>query len=220
MRYMLVEGHGNFGSVDGDPPAAYRYTGGPFKARLSNEMLRDIDKETVDWGPQLRREAGRSPGSCPPVPEPAGERSSGIAVGMANQHPPHNLREVINATICVLENPDATVSQLMEHIQGRISPPGAYHGPLRHPGRLRHGPGEDHPPGTRTEFEEYAKGRIRIIVSELRYQVNKRQLIKNMARTGQGQAPGRHRDIRDETDRNGMSHRHRAEKGRQPQVGC
>ena len=100
MRYMLVDGHGNFGSVDGDPPAAYRYTEARM-SKISNEMLRDIDKDTVELGPQLRRKPERTPGAAQPIPQPAGE-PSGIAVGMATNIPPHNLTEVINACICVL----------------------------------------------------------------------------------------------------------------------
>ena len=117
MRYMLVDGHGNFGSVDGDPPAAYRYTEARL-SRISNEMLRDIDKETVDWDPNFD-ETRKEPRVLPSrFPNLLVNGSSGIAVGMATNIPPHNLSEVINACVCVLDNPDAQLSDLMEHIKG------------------------------------------------------------------------------------------------------
>ena len=134
MRYPLVDGHGNFGSVDGDPPAAYRYT----EARMSkmcNEMLRDIDKDTVDWDPNFD-ESLKEPRVLPSrFPNLLVNGSSGIAVGMTTNIPPHNLREVIDATICVLDNEHATLDDLMEHIKGPDFPT---RGPGRHPGRLRH----------------------------------------------------------------------------------
>ena len=117
MRYQLVDGHGNFGSIDGDPPAAYRYTEARL-SKLSNEMLRDIEKDTVDWDPNFD-ESRKEPRVLPSrFPNLLVNGSSGIAVGMATNIPPHNLTEVINACICVLDNPDATLSDLMEHIQG------------------------------------------------------------------------------------------------------
>ena len=117
MRYMLVDGHGNFGSVDGDPPAAYRYTEARL-SKISNEMLRDIDKETVDWDPNFD-ESRKEPRVLPSrFPNLLVNGSSGIAVGMATNIPPHNLTEVINACICVLDNPDAGLPDLMEYIKG------------------------------------------------------------------------------------------------------
>ena len=114
MRYMLVDGHGNFGSVDGDPPAAYRYTEARL-SKISDEMLRDIEKDTVDWDPNFD-ESRKEPRVLPArFPNLLVNGSSGIAVGMATNIPPHNLREVINATICVLDNPEAELSDLMEH---------------------------------------------------------------------------------------------------------
>jgi len=203
MRYMLVEGHGNFGSVDGDPPAAYRYTEARL-SKISNEMLRDIDKETVDWDPNFD-ESRLEPRVLPSrFPNLLVNGSSGIAVGMATNIPPHNLREVIDATICVLDNPNATVNDLMEHIKGPDFPTrGIIMG--RSGIRAAYATGR----GkiilrARTEFEEYGKGRIRIIVSELPYQVNKRQLIKNMADQVKDKRLEGISDIRDETDRNGM----------------
>ena len=217
MRYMLVDGHGNFGSVDGDPPAAYRYTEARL-SKISNEMLRDIDKETVDWDPNFD-ESRQEPRVLPSrFPNLLVNGSSGIAVGMATNIPPHNLREVINATICVLENPDATVSQLMEHIQGPDFPTrGIIMG--RSGIRAAYATGRGKITlRARTEFEEYAKGRIRIIVSELPYQVNKRQLIKNMAEQVKDKRLDGISDIRDETDRNGMRIVIELKKDANPQV--
>ena len=217
MRYMLVEGHGNFGSVDGDPPAAYRYTEARL-SKISNEMLRDIDKDTVDWDPNFD-ESRKEPRVLPSrFPNLLVNGSSGIAVGMATNIPPHNLREVINAVICVLENPDATLNDLMEHIQGPDFPT---KGIIMDRAGIR----SAYATGrgkivlrARTEFEEFSKGRIRIIVSELPYQVNKRQLIKNMADQVKDKKLDGISDIRDETDRNGMRIVIELKKDANPQV--
>ena len=203
MRYPLVDGHGNFGSVDGDPPAAYRYT----EARLdkiSQEMLRDIDKETVDWDPNFD-ESRREPRVLPSrFPNLLVNGSSGIAVGMATNIPPHNLTEVINATICVLDNPEATLVDLMEHVKGPDFPTrGIIMG--RSGIRAAYATGRGRVIiRARTEFEEFGKDRIRIIVTEIPYQVNKRMLIKNMADQVEDKRLEGISDIRDETDRNGM----------------
>ena len=203
MRYPLVDGHGNFGSVDGDPPAAYRYT----EARLdkiSQEMLRDIDKETVDWDPNFD-ESRREPRVLPSrFPNLLVNGSSGIAVGMATNIPPHNLNEVINATICVLDNPEATLADLMEHVHGPDFPTrGIIMG--RSGIRAAYATGRGRVViRSRTEFEEFGKDRIRIIVTEIPYQVNKRMLIKNMAEQVEDKRLEGISDIRDETDRNGM----------------
>lgn len=203
MRYMLVDGHGNFGSVDGDPPAAYRYT----EARLSKisaEMLRDIDKDTVDWDPNFD-ESLKEPRVLPSrFPNLLVNGSSGIAVGMATNIPPHNLREVINAVVCELDNPDATLDELMEHIHGPDFPTsGIIMG--RSGIRAAYATGRGRiTVRARAEFEEYGKDRTRIIVNELPYQVNKRQLIKNMADQIKDKRLEGISDLRDETDRNGM----------------
>ena len=203
MRYMLVDGHGNFGSVDGDPPAAYRYTEARL-SKISNEMLRDIDKETVDWDPNFD-ESRKEPRVLPSrFPNLLVNGSSGIAVGMATNIPPHNLTEVINACVCVLENPEATLSDLMQHITGPDFPTrGIIMG--------RSGIRQAYATGrgkvvvrARTEFEEHGQGRTRIIVTELPYQVNKRQLIKNIADQVREKRLEGISDLRDETDRNGM----------------
>ncbi len=203
MRYTLVDGHGNFGDVDGNPPAAYRYTEARM-SKISDEMLRDIDKETVDWDPNFD-ETRKEPRVLPSrFPNLLVNGSSGIAVGMATNIPPHNLREVIGATICVLDNPEATMGELMEHIKGPDFPTkGIIMG--RSGIRAAYATGRGKIViRARTEFEEYGKDRIRIIVNELPYQVNKRQLIKNMADQVKDKRLEGISDIRDETDRNGM----------------
>ena len=203
MRYMLVDGHGNFGSVDGDPPAAYRYTEARL-SKISNEVLRDIDKETVDWDPNFD-ESRKEPRVLPSrFPNLLVNGSSGIAVGMATNIPPHNLTEVINACVCVLDDPEATLADLMQHITGPDFPTkGIIMG--------RAGIRQAYATGrgkvvirARTEFEEHGQGRTRIIVTELPYQVNKRQLIRNIADQVHEKRLEGISDLRDETDRNGM----------------
>ena len=203
MRYMLVDGHGNFGDVDGNPPAAYRYTEARL-SKISDEMLRDIDKETVNWEPNFD-ESLVEPRVLPSrFPNLLVNGSSGIAVGMATNIPPHNLKEVINATICVLDNPEATLSDLMEHIQGPDFPTkGIIMG--RSGIRAAYATGRGKVVvRARTEFEEFGKDRTRIIVTELPYQVNKRQLIKNISDQVKDKRLEGISDLRDETDRNGM----------------
>ena len=203
MRYMLVDGHGNFGSVDGDPPAAYRYT----EARLSkiaNEMLRDIDKDTVDWDPNFD-ESRKEPRVLPSrFPNLLVNGSSGIAVGMATNIPPHNLTEVINACVCVLENPDATLSDLMQHVTGPDFPTrGIIVG--RSGIRAAYATGRGRVVvRARTETETWGHDRIRIIVTELPYQVNKRQLIQNISEQVRDKKLDGISGLRDESDRNGM----------------
>ncbi len=203
MRYQLVDGHGNFGSIDGDPPAAYRYTEARL-SKLSNEMLRDIEKDTVNWDPNFD-ESRKEPRVLPSrFPNLLVNGSSGIAVGMATNIPPHNLTEVINACICVLDNPDATLADLMEHIQGPDFPTkGIIMG--------RSGIREAYATGRgrivlrgRAEFEEYGKDRVRIIITELPYQVNKKHLVENIADQVKEKRLEGISDLRDESDRNGM----------------
>ena len=203
MRYMLVDGHGNFGSVDGDPPAAYRYTEARL-SKISNEMLRDIEKETVDWDPNFD-ESRREPRVLPSrFPNLLVNGSSGIAVGMATNIPPHNLREVIGACICVLDDPDATLSDLMEHVKGPDFPTkGIIMG--RSGIRAAYATGRGRlMVRARHEFEEFGNGRIRIVITELPYQVNKRMLIKAIADQVEDKRIEGISDIRDESDRNGM----------------
>ena len=203
MRYMLVDGHGNFGSVDGDPPAAYRYTEARM-SKISDEMLREIDKETVDWDPNFD-ESRKEPRVLPSrFPNLLVNGSSGIAVGMATNIPPHNLTEVINACICVLDNPEAELADLMEHIKGPDFPTrGIIMGRSGIRSAYATGRGKV-VVRARTEFEEFGKDRTRIIVTELPYQVNKRQLIKHIAEQVKDKRLEGISDLRDETDRNGM----------------
>src|SRR5699024_5581345 len=203
MRYPLVEGHGNFGSVDGDPPAAYRYTEARM-ARMPDGMLRDIDKDTVDWDPNFD-ESRKEPRVLPSrFPNLLVNGSAGIAVGMATNIPPHNLTEVINAAICVLDNPEANLADLMEHVTGPDFPTkGIIMG--RSGIRAAYAPGRGRLcVRARTEFEEFGKDRMRIVVTEIPYQVNKRMLIKNMADQVEDKRLEGISDIRDESDRNGM----------------
>ena len=203
MRYMLVDGHGNFGSVDGDPPAAYRYTEARL-AKISNEMLRDIDKDTVDWDPNFD-ESRKEPRVLPSrFPNLLVNGSSGIAVGMATNIPPHNLREVIGACICVLDDPEATLSDLMQHVKGPDFPTkGIIMG--RSGIRAAYATGRGRLViRARHEFEEFGKDRTRIVITEIPYQVNKRMLIKSMAEQVEDKRLEGISDIRDESDRNGM----------------
>ena len=203
MRYMLVDGHGNFGSIDGDPPAAYRYTEARM-SKLSDEMLRDIEKDTVDWDPNFD-ETRKEPKTLPSrFPNLLVNGSSGIAVGMATNIPPHNMREVINAAICVLDKPEATLPDLMEHIKGPDFPTRAII--MGRSGiRAAYATGRGRVAiRARHEFEEFGKDRTRIVITEIPYQVNKRMLIKNMADQVEDKRLEGISDIRDETDRNGM----------------
>ena len=203
MRYMLVDGHGNFGSVDGDPPAAYRYTEARL-SKISDEMLREIDKDTVDWDPNFD-ESRKEPRVLPSrFPNLLVNGSSGIAVGMATNIPPHNLREVIGACICVLDDPNATLTDLMQHITGPDFPTkGIIMG--RSGIRAAYATGRGRLViRARHEFEEFGKDRTRIVITEIPYQVNKRMLIKAMAEQVEDKRLEGISDIRDESDRNGM----------------
>ena len=203
MRYMLVDGHGNFGSVDGDPPAAYRYTEARM-SKLSEEMLRDIEKDTVDWDPNFD-ESRKEPRVLPSrFPNLLVNGSSGIAVGMATNIPPHNLREVIGACICVLDDPEADLNDLMQYVKGPDFPTrGIIMG--RSGIRAAYATGRGRVViRARHEFEEFGKDRTRIVITEIPYQVNKRMLIKSMADQVEDKRLEGISDIRDESDRNGM----------------
>jgi len=204
MRYPLIDGHGNFGSVDGDPAAAYRYT----EARMSKvaaEILRDIEKDTVDFLPNFD-ETRKEPQVLPSrFPNLLVNGSSGIAVGMATNIPPHNLREVIGAAVCLLDDPDATLEDLMEHVKGPDFPTrGIIMG--RSGIRAAYATGRGHiTVRAKADFEEFGRDhRTRIIVHELPYQVNKRQLIKTIAEQVKDKRLEEISDLRDESDRNGM----------------
>ena len=217
MRYMLVDGHGNFGSVDGDPPAAYRYTEARM-SKLCNEMLRDIDKDTVDWDPNFD-ESRKEPRVLPSrFPNLLVNGSSGIAVGMATNIPPHNLREVIDACVCILDNPEAELADLMEHIQGPDFPTrGIIMG--RSGIRAAYATGRGKVTvRARADFEEFGQNRTRIIVHELPYQVNKRMLISSISDQVRDKRLEGISDLRDETDRNGMRIVIELKKDANPQV--
>ena len=203
LRYPLIDGHGNFGDVDGNPPAAYRYTEARL-ARMADEMLRDIDKETVDWDPNFD-ETRKEPRVLPSrIPQLLVNGSSGIAVGMATNIPPHNLREVIGAAVEVLDNPDATLDDLMRHVHGPDFPTkGIIMGRAGIRAAYATGRGKV-TIRARTEFEEHGQNRVRIIVNELPYQVNKKMLIKNIAEQVKDKRLDDISDLRDESDRNGM----------------
>jgi len=203
MRYMLISGHGNFGSVDGDPPAAMRYTEARL-SKISDELLRDIGKETVNWDPNYD-ETRKQPRVLPcRFPNLLINGSSGIAVGMTTNIPPHNLTEVINAVIHVMNNPDADLDDIMEHItgpdfptrgiiMGRAGMRAAY---ATGRGRIR--------VRARTEMEEFSNGRTRIIVTELPYQVNKARLLESIAENVKTKRIEGLSAMRDESDRDGM----------------
>ncbi len=217
MRYTLVDGQGNFGSVDGDPAAAYRYTEARL-GKLSLEMLRDINKETVDWDPNFD-ESKKEPRVLPSrFPNLLVNGSSGIAVGMATNIPPHNLTEVINACVCVLDDSEASMVDLMEHVSGPDFPTGGII--MGRSGiRAAYATGRGKVVvRARTEFETFNKDRTRIIVTELPYQVNKRQLIKNMFEQVKDKRLDGISDLRDETDRNGMRIVIELKKDANPQV--
>ena len=217
MRYCLVDGHGNFGSVDGDPAAAYRYTEARL-SKISNEMLRDIDKDTVNWDPNFD-ESRKEPRVLPSrFPNLLVNGSSGIAVGMATNIPPHNLREVIGACIKVLDDPECTLADLMDSVKGPDFPTkGIIMGRSGIRAAYATGRGKIIV-RARTNFETFGKDRTRIIVTELPYQVNKRQLIRNIAEQVKDKRLEGISDLRDETDRNGMRMVIELKKDANPQV--
>ena len=203
MRYPLVDGHGNFGSVDGDPPAAYCYTESKM-SKISVEMLTDIEKETVDFMPNYD-DRKKEPTVLPSrFPNLLVNGSSGIAVGMATNIPPHNLGEVIDAICCLIDNPDADLADLMEHIKGPDFPTGAQI-------MGRSGIRAAYATGrgkiivrAKAEIEEQKNGRFKIIVSELPYQVNKARLIESIADLVKDKRIDGITNIEDHSDRNGM----------------
>ena len=217
MRYMLVDGQGNFGSVDGDPAAAYRYT----EARLSKisaEMLRDIDKDTVNWDPNFD-ESKKEPRVLPSrFPNLLVNGSNGIAVGMATNIPPHNLGEVINACVAVIDDPEVNMVDLMEHISGPDFPTGGII--MGRSGiRAAYATGKGKiVVRARTEFESFGNDRTRIIVTELPYQVNKRELVRKIAEQVREKRLEGISDLRDESDRIGMRIVIELKKDANPQV--
>ena len=217
MRYMLVDGQGNFGSVDGDPAAAYRYTEARL-SKISNEMLRDIDKDTVNWDPNFD-ESKKEPRVLPSrFPNLLVNGSSGIAVGMATNIPPHNLTEVINACVAVIDDPEASLADLMEHVTGPDFPTGGII--MGRSGiRAAYATGRGKVVvRARTEFEEFGKDRIRIIVTELPYQVNKSELVRKIMEQVRDKRLEGISDLRDESDRIGMRIVIELKKDANPQV--
>ena len=217
MRYILVDGQGNFGDIDGNPAAAYRYTEARL-SKLSNEMLRDIDKDTVNWDPNFD-ESKKEPRVLPSrFPNLLVNGSSGIAVGMATNIPPHNLTEVVNACVAVLDDPEVTMTDLLEHISGPDFPTGGII--MGRSGiRAAYATGRGKVVvRARTEFETFAGDRTRIIVDQLPYQVNKTLLLKSMADQVKDKRIEGISDLRDESDRNGMRIVVELKKDANPQV--
>ncbi len=202
-RYILVDGHGNFGSVDGDPPAAYRYTESKM-SKVSMEMLTDIDKDTVDFAPNYDDRL-KEPTVLPSrFPNILVNGSTGIAVGMATNIPPHNLGEVIDGMCYYIDNPDASLDELMQHIKGPDFPTaGIVMG--RSGIRAAYGTGRGKiVVRARTEIVEGKNGRFQIVVSELPYQVNKRRLIESIADLVKDKKIEGIADINDYSNREGM----------------
>jgi len=203
MRYPLVDGQGNFGSVDGDMPAAMRYTEARL-SQLSEELLADIEKETVDFIPNFD-ETEKEPTVLPTrVPNLLVNGASGIAVGMATNIPPHNLREVIDATVAMIEKPEITLKEVMKYIPGPDLPTGGYIAG-------REGIEQAYKTGrgsftmrAKASIEEVAKGRENIVITEIPYQVNKARLIERIADLVSNKKIEGISDVRDESDREGM----------------
>jgi DNA gyrase subunit A len=217
MRYPLVDGQGNFGSLDGDPPAAYRYTEARL-AKIAEELLADIDKETVDFVPNFD-ETTEEPAVLPSkIPDLLINGSSGIAVGMATNIPPHNIGEIVGGLIMLLENPDATINDLMAAIKGPDFPTGAViHGTNGIIDAYTNGRGLIKV-RARARIEKEAKGGESIIVSELPYQVNKARLIEKIAELVREKRIEGVSDIRDESDRDGIRIVLELKRGEVPQV--
>lgn len=203
MRYPLIDGHGNFGSIDGDPPAAYRYTEARM-SKMSAEMMRDLEKDTVNWDPNFD-EQRKEPRVLPSrFPNLLVNGSSGIAVGMTTNIPPHNLGEVIDACVCVLDNPEAELADLMEYIKGPDFPTkGTIMG--KSGIRAAYATGRGHIKlRAKADFEEFGQNRTAIIVTELPYQVNKARLVENIADQVKEKRLEGISGLRDESDRDGM----------------
>jgi DNA gyrase subunit A len=217
LRYPLVEGHGNFGSIDGDPAAAYRYTEARM-SKISNEILKDIEKDTIDWDPnfdETRKEPHVMPARFPNL---LVNGSSGIAVGMATDIPPHNLREVVDGAVALLDNPEIEVDELMEYIKGPDFPTGAIimgRSGIRQ--AYRTGRGKIYV-RARAEIEEWKDGRYKIVVSEIPYMVRKAALIEKIADEVKTDRISGISDIRDESDKDGLRFVIELKKEANPQV--
>ncbi len=217
MRYPLIDGQGNFGSVDGDPPAAYRYTEARL-ARIAEELLRDIDKETVDFVPNFD-ETTTEPVVLPTrVPNLIINGASGIAVGMATNIPPHNLSEVVDALLLLIDKPDATVHELMEKVKGPDFPTGGViHGVEGIKEAYTHGRGTIRI-RAKARIERTPKGAEQIIITEIPFQVNKARLIEKIASLVKEKKIEGISEIRDESDRDGIRVVLELKRGEMPQV--
>jgi DNA gyrase subunit A len=204
LRYPLVDGQGNFGSVDGDPPAAYRYTEARL-TRVAMEMLADIDKGTVDFAPNFDDRL-QEPKVLPSgVPNLIVIGSAGIAVGMATNIPPHNLREVVNAIALLVDNPEATTGELRRHIKGPDFPTGGYiYGKAGIKEYQESGRGRIVMRARAVIEEKESSNKSQIVVTEIPYQVNKARLIENIAELVRDKKMDGISDLRDESDRDGM----------------
>ncbi|MBQ1270863.1 MAG: DNA gyrase subunit A, partial [Clostridia bacterium] len=203
LRYPLIDGHGNFGSVDGDPPAAYRYTEARM-SKIAEELMEDIEKDTVQWNPNFDDKL-KEPAVIPSAfPQLLVNGSSGIAVGMATNIPPHNLSEVIDGVCCLIDDPDAGLDKIGQFIKGPDFPTGAIIlGRAGIKAAYSTGKGKI-TVRARTEIEDYKEGRFRIVISELPYQVNKARLVEHIADLHKEKRIEGITDIRDESDRQGM----------------
>ncbi len=203
LRYPLIDGHGNFGSVDGDPAAAYRYTEARM-SRISAYMLRDIDKDIIDWTSNYD-DSKKEPTVLPSrFPNLLVNGSTGIAVGMATNIPPHNMAEVIDGVCCLIDNPDATLDELMEHIHGPDFPTG---GTIMGYAGIRAAYATGRGKITlraKAEIEEFKNDRERIIITEIPYMVNKARTIVKISELVKEKRIDMISDLRDESDRDGM----------------
>jgi len=217
LRYPLVDGQGNFGSVDGDPPAAYRYTECRL-TRIAEEMLSDIDKDTVDFVPNFD-ESTAEPLVLPTrIPNLLVNGSNGIAVGMATNIPPHNLTEIVDATILLVNNPRTTLPEVLEIVKGPDFPTyGIIHGKAGIRAAYEHGRGR-FMMRAKAAIENITKERQAIVVTEIPYQVNKRYLIERIAELVNNKTIEDISDIRDESDRDGMRIVVELKRGGEPQL--
>jgi DNA gyrase subunit A len=217
MRYLLIDGQGNFGSVDGDPPAAYRYTECRL-SRLAEELLADIDKETVDFIPNFD-ESTEEPTVLPTkVPNLLINGSDGIAVGMATKIPPHNLTEIIDATVLLINRPNATIDEVLSLVPGPDFPTGAYiYGRSGIKAAYETGRGQ-FTMRAKAAIERPTKEKQQIVITEIPFQVNKSKVIERIAELVQDKKIEGISDVRDESDRDGMRIVIELKRGEQPEV--
>src|SRR5229473_3198626 len=217
LRYMLVDGQGNFGSVDGDPPAAMRYTEARL-AKIAEEILADIEKETVDFLPNFD-ETTQEPTVLPTkIPNLLVNGASGIAVGMATNIPPHNLREVIDATVLLIEKPDTSLKEVMKHVPGPDFPTGGYisgREGIEQAYKIGRGSFQMR---AKAAIEQAGKDRENIVITEIPYQVNKARLIERVAELVQTKKLEGIADVRDESDRDGMRIVIEVKRGEEPKL--